>query len=274
MGRATVETFSNAVGNGWRCYGYDARGQTTNSGLSVTADGQTTTQTALMSYNDAGAVTSLTYPNGEILSSNYDNAGYLRSLYFGDTSSSDPVAFLSGQINYTNTGQLSGLDIGGNGAKASVPTPVFSTTLGYDGILRPISSSATVTGASAPLWSLTRTLDNVGNVLQTTSTVPTTTGSSVTDTQSFCYDALSRLTWAGNTGTPLGADHCGSPPTGSTTPGYSHVYAYDAADRMISGDAGTMVYGDAAHVHAATSLSSVPNQYASYDVMGNMTCRT
>jgi hypothetical protein len=26
-------------------------------------------------------------------------------------------------------------------------------------------------------------------------------------------------------------------------------------------------------VHAATSLSSVPNQYAAYDAMGNMTCR-
>ncbi len=34
-----------------------------------------------------------------------------------------------------------------------------------------------------------------------------------------------------------------------------------------------MSYGDPTHIHAATGLSSVPNAYASYDAMGNMTCR-
>jgi RHS repeat-associated protein len=43
---------------------------------------------------------------------------------------------------------------------------------------------------------------------------------------------------------------------------------------MTSGSAGTVSYNDPSHVHAATSLSSIPNQYASYDAMGNMTCRT
>ena len=274
IGRATAETFSNATGSGSRCYGYDGRGQTTNSGLSVTADEQTTTQTATMAYNDAGAVTSLTYPDGETLSSNFDNNGYLRSLYFGTPSSSDPVAFLSGQVSYTNAGQLAGLAIGGAGAKTSVPMPVFSTTLGYDGIQRPITSSATLSGASSPFWNQTRTLDNVGNVLQLSSTIPTTSGSSLTDNQSFCYDALGRLTWAGNSGTPVGGDHCGSTPGGSTTTNYAQSYSYDAIDRITTGPAGTVSYNDPTHIHAATNLSTVPNQYASYDAMGQMTCRT
>ncbi len=275
IGEASAETFSNAAGSGSRCYGYDGRGETTSSGLSVTADGQTTTQTATMAYNDVGAVTSLTYPDGETLSSNFDSNGYLRSLYFGTPASSDPVSFLVGQVSYTNSGQLAGLAIGGTAAKTSVPTtPVFSTTLGYDGIGRPVTSSATLGGASTPFWSLTRTLDNVGNVLELSTTVPTTSGKSLTDNQAFCYDALDRLVWAGNSGTPSGGDHCGSTPGGSSTTNYAQAYSYDALDRITSGEAGTVSYNDPSHVHAATNLSTVPNQYASYDAMGNMTCRT
>jgi RHS repeat-associated protein len=42
---------------------------------------------------------------------------------------------------------------------------------------------------------------------------------------------------------------------------------------MTSGAAGSYTYGDANQVHAVTSVSSVPNPYAAYDAMGNMTCR-
>ncbi len=56
-------------------------------------------------------------------------------------------------------------------------------------------------------------------------------------------------------------------------PDIRQSFSYDAIDRITQGSAGTVTYGDPSHVHAATSLSSVPNQYASYDAMGNMTCR-
>ena len=139
---------------------------------------------------------------------------------------------------------------------------------------RPVSSSATRTGASSPFWSQQRTFDNAGNILQLSTTLPTVSGGgSKTDTQSFCYDALDRLSWAGNTGTPSGGDHCGLVPTGSTTTGYSQSFSYDALDRLTLGSAGTESYNDPSHVHAATGLSSVPIAYASYDAMGNMTCR-
>ncbi len=36
---------------------------------------------------------------------------------------------------------------------------------------------------------------------------------------------------------------------------------------------GSVTYGDINHVHAATTLGSMPNPYAGYDAMGNMTCR-
>jgi RHS repeat-associated protein len=95
---------------------------------------------------------------------------------------------------------------------------------------------------------------------------------SLTDNQSFCYDALDRLVWAGNSGSPSGGDHCGNAPSGSTTPTYQQSFSYDNLDRMTSGPSGMMSY-DPNHVHAADSASSFPNQYASYDAMGNMTCR-
>ena len=199
---------------------------------------------------------------------------YVRSAYFGTASSSDLVAFLAGQFIYVNSGQLAGIAVGGTANKTSVPTSIFSTSLGYDGMQRPVSSSATRTGASSPFWSQQRTFDNAGNILQLSTTLPTVSGGgSKTDTQSFCYDALDRLSWAGNTGTPSGGDHCGLTPTGSTTSGYSQSFSYDALDRMTSGSAGTESYSDPSHVHAATGLSSVPSAYASYDAMGNMTCR-
>jgi RHS repeat-associated core domain len=85
-------------------------------------------------------------------------------------------------------------------------------------------------------------------------------------------DEQDRLVWAGNSGTPIGTDHCGLSPSGTTTPPYQQSYSYDALDRITTGAAGTYSY-DTNHVHAVTTLSSIPNQYASYDDMGNMTCR-
>jgi RHS repeat-associated protein len=141
----------------------------------------------------------------------------------------------------------------------------------HNGIQRPQSTSATVGGST--IWSQTRTYDNVGNVLQLATTVPSIGGGTLTENQSFCYDAVSRLVWAGNSGTPTGGDHCGNTPSGTTLPTYQQAFSYDSLDRMASGPAGSVTYGDINHVHAATSLGNMPNPYAGYDAMGNMTCR-
>ena len=258
IGEATAETFRDAAGSGWRCSGYDARGQTTSSTLSVTADGQTITQAVSMAYNDAGEPTTLTYPDGEVVTSTYDSTGYFRGMSTANGS-------LVSAIQYTNSGQAAGMTVGGLTYQGVATTPV-TFRLGYDSLQRVISDQVSV--GSATLFNQTQTYDNVGNVLQLSTTVPTTSGGSLTDNQSFCYDALSRLVWAGNSGTPAGGDHCGSTPGGSTTPTYAQSFSYDVMDRLISGSAGTLGY-DPSHVHAATTLSSVPNQYASYDAIGD-----
>jgi len=64
-----------------------------------------------------------------------------------------------------------------------------------------------------------------------------------------------------------------SAPTGTTPPTYQQAYSYDSLDRLTNSDKGTVSYSDTNHVHAATTLGSLSNPYASYDAMGNMTCR-
>jgi RHS repeat-associated protein len=123
------------------------------------------------------------------------------------------------------------------------------------------------------IFAETRTYDNVGNVLNVNTTLPTTAGASQTDNQAFCYDDQNRLVWAGNTGTPTGGDHCGVAPAGTTITPYQESYSYDALGRLITGPSGTTTYDDPSHVHAVTGIATVPGQYASYDAMGDMTCR-
>ncbi|GCE23174.1 hypothetical protein KDK_69740 [Dictyobacter kobayashii] len=270
IGTETADTFRSTAGSGWRCSGYNERGRPDQNSLSVTADGTTTTQTVNASYNDAGQVTTLNYPDGELVTSQYDSNDYLRSAYFGGAGVTDPVTFLVGQVSYTNAGQLAGMAFGGTGFTTSVPTPTFSTSLSYDGIQRPLTSTATRSGTT--FWSQTRTYDNVGNVINLNTTVPTTTNGTKTDSQSFCYDDLNRLVWSGNTGTPTGGNHCGLAPNGTTVSAYQQSYSYDDLDRLTNGPSGSETYGTFP-THGAVTLGNVPNQYASYDAMGNMTCR-
>ncbi|GCE23197.1 RHS repeat-associated core domain-containing protein [Dictyobacter kobayashii] len=159
---------------------------------------------------------------------------------------------------------------GGTGLTTNVPTPTFSTSLSYDGIQRPLTSTASRSGTM--FWSQTRTYDNVGNVINLNTMVPTTTNGTKTDSQSFCYDDLNRLVWSGNAGTPTGGNHCGLAPNGTTVGTYQQSYSYDALDRLTNGPSGSETYGTFP-AHGAVTLGNVPNQYASYDAMGNMTCR-
>ena len=93
-----------------------------------------------------------------------------------------------------------------------------------------------------------------------------------TDHQTFCYDGLNRLTWAGSTGTaPTG---CTSPTTGTLTSQgakYTQPYSYDVLNRINQGPLGSgYSYGDTNHLDAVTSA---PTYTASYDAAGNMIIR-
>ncbi len=93
---------------------------------------------------------------------------------------------------------------------------------------------------------------------------------STTDNQLFCYDEQNRLVWAGATGT----SPCnGNVSSGSLTSAYySQAYTYDAQGRLTSGAIGSYTYGDSSHPHAVTSIGG-GTYTASYDAVGDMTCR-
>src|SRR6185312_764330 len=111
--------------------------------------------------------------------------------------------------------------------------------------------------------------DPVGNVSAVTTVLP-----AGTDNQVFCYDEQNRLTWAAagtNPGNP-----CGNTASASTFggAGYYQTFSYDTLNRLTSGPLGSYTYGDSAHLHAATSVSSGSSAYtASYDASGDMQCR-
>ncbi|GCE08158.1 RHS repeat-associated core domain-containing protein [Dictyobacter aurantiacus] len=124
---------------------------------------------------------------------------------------------------------------------SNVLTSTFLVSLPYDDIQRPVTSTASRSGTT--FWSQTRTYDNVGNVINLNTTVPTTINGTKTDSQSFCYDDLNRLVWSGNTGTPTGGNHCGLAPNGTTVGAYQQSYSYDALDRVTNGPSGSETYG-------------------------------
>jgi RHS repeat-associated protein len=256
VGRLTGETFSGALGSGSYSNTYDLRGQTTNSTLTVGG----ISYPVGTSYNDAGQALTLTYPTGETVAAGYSASGWLGSLT--RTLSGNSTTLLDA-ISYTGNGGAAG-----QMTSAHLGNATYSYSASFDALARPTDLTTSRISDSATLFEEAPTYDAVGNIAGVTLTLPTGT-----DVQAFCYDEQNRLTWAGSAGT--------TPCTGTAiTPGtltsaqYTQSFSYDALNRLTDGPLGSYVYGDAAHLHAATSVGTGSGQYtASYDASGNMTCR-
>lgn len=259
VGRLTSETFIGGPSNsltGSYSHVYDARGQATSSTLTVNGTPYSDSKT----YDDAGDIVTETYPTGEVLTLGYTSQGWIGGL--SRTLSGSTTTMLSA-VTYTGLGGASRQITGANLAN---DTYHYAAT--YDALLRATDMRITRVSDSAVLFAQTRTFDTANNVTAIDTTLPTGT-----DTQAFCYDEQDRLSWAGSSGTP--------PCTGSAiTPGtlssaqYTQSFSYDTLGRLTSGPLGSYTYGDAAHKHAATAISSGSGAWtATYDAGGNMTCR-
>ncbi|HEY7974419.1 MAG TPA: hypothetical protein VID72_03690, partial [Ktedonobacterales bacterium] len=209
IGRLTSERFSNAtVGgslSGSYSTTYDARGQVTTSSATV---GGTTYPTSA-TYNDAGAPLSQTYPNGDVLTTSYDAAsGWQNGLSVQLSGAPSAVALLSGEAYAGAAGALGRLTSATLGAFSS-GSGAYAASYDALGRLTNASDSYTPSGGSAhTLYQAQPTYDALSNVIGVTTTLP-----QGVDTQVFCYDDLSRLTWAGSSGTPA----CSGAPTPSDT---------------------------------------------------------
>ncbi len=155
---------------------------------------------------------------------------------------------------------------------ASEGNGTYTYAASYDNDGRQTNSHLTRTSDSATIFRSARTYDATGNVTGVTTTL--TTG---TDNQAFCYDALDRLVWAGSTGTPS----CGGTLTAGTLTSaqYTQTFGYDTLTRLTSitssgatgASPGSYTYGDSAHLHAATATAG--GYSATYDAVGDMVCR-
>ncbi len=255
IGRLTSETFAsgpNQAITGSYAYSYDGRGRTTSWTETINA----TTYPFLTGYNDADQPTTLTYPDGDLITTSYSQQGWLAGVT--EKLGSNPTTTFLNSVSYQGSAGASGHP---SNAVIANGTDAWSSI--YDAALR-LTDLHVQQGASV-LFDQTRGYDAVANTLITTTQFANGTQ---TDNQAFCYDDLDRLTWAGATGTPP----CQSLTAGTlTSAAYQQSYSYDVLDRFTNGPSGNgYTYGDPNHIDAVTSA---PNYSASYDAAGEMTSR-
>jgi RHS repeat-associated protein/MYXO-CTERM domain-containing protein len=192
-------------------------------------------------YDSAGRVTSLTYPDEEQITQTYWDTGAQTN---GLLASMDSVTYgdrYVGSTVYTTDGlQLDTLNLG------TSPTTTL-VDYGYDnrGRLTGIVGGST--------QNLSYTYDNVGNLKTITDN-----SAQPAEATTFAYDGLNRLTGASG--------------------GYSASYTYSPNGQLRTKQEQytySLGYNDPAHKHAATVASSTNGSFSmSYDANGNLTQRS
>ncbi|MBL8058399.1 MAG: hypothetical protein JNK29_16965, partial [Anaerolineales bacterium] len=220
---------------------YDARGRVTAEerrlagGLGVYA--------FAYAYNAADQLLTLTYPDGEIVTTTLDAAG--RPLGLTDGAGTPLVT----GADYDAQARLTRLGLG-NGLTTTY-TYYAATEPLQGGRLRRLS-------VGDALLDLTYAYDPAGNLARLTDASRLLAGSQVLQ---FEYDGLERLTRAWTSGSAQG--------------GYAEAYRYDALGRLLereqAGQTQTYTYADPAHLHAATALGT--DDRFTYDANGAMTER-
>ncbi len=283
-------------------YEHDQRGRVIASNMSIAVPSSWNLTTALPTYletqgynnNDQPTMTQTTVGGapGYTFSQAYDST---TGMLTGLSNNATGVANLATEA-FNAAGQVSDLFFQ---TPTSTPVQLADNTFTYDGNMRPAQTTATWlggSGASGTIFRSNRIYDPTGKVISTSIThaaVPGQSNSGGSETQNFCYDELSRLVWAGNSGTQPGAGNgtCGTATLSNSLAGagYSSSYAYTHLGQQwqgpLNGNGATeqYLYCDSNHPHQVTGLypsgTTCANQSgavynASYDAWGNVTSRT
>ena len=201
------------------------------------------TYTTRYTHDAMDRVTTLTYPDGEVVAQTYNVAGQPATLTGAD-------AYVKG-TTYNALGQLEALDLGND------------LTTHYDyfdaaGNHR-LERIRVQEDGGATHFDLAYGYDDVGNVTSIADAqAPTSDG---TQTLTFTYDALDRLIEANATG----AEAAG---------GYSHTYDYDALGNLLARDGEVYAYNGNGYAHAQPhAVTAAGADTFTYDANGNMTRR-
>jgi RHS repeat-associated protein len=261
-------------GTGSESYSYDILGRTTQ--LQKVLGG--TTYTTSYQYNQAGNVTSTTYPSQKVIQKNYDAIGRPSSIANGTSSIVSALAYntnfqltgftygngisasqtfsadraqLTG-VSYTGTnGTIFGLTYshaqsGGNNGEIASTTDSFdsgrSATYTYDALGR-LSTATTAGSTNYPQWGLSFTYDRYGNRTNQTVTAGTAYANSVV------------VNAATNQITTLGYGYDAS---GNMTSDGVNTLTYDAENRVLtsadgSGSGGYSYDGNGLRVQKTSS---------------------
>ncbi|PIW65535.1 MAG: hypothetical protein COW12_01375, partial [Candidatus Omnitrophica bacterium CG12_big_fil_rev_8_21_14_0_65_45_16] len=212
---------------------YDALGRVTQDQKSLD-DGYDYSFTRI--YDPLGRVTSLEYPDGEILALTFNGMGEAETLTLINADQSQTP--LITEVIYNPSAQLAKI-VYGNG----VETEYF-----YDPQTLRLSHLVTEDAQHIPLQNLEYQFDAAGNVLNMIDAVNT-------NTQTFQYDDIDRLIQAeGSYGT--------------------RTYDHDSIGNLTVKGLASLEYNDPNHPHAVTKYEVPGTTYDyQYDANGNMTKR-
>ena len=223
--------------SGTHRFRYDKLGRVIQDSKTV-GDGRQ--YTFLRIYDPLGRVTSLQYPDSEILTPTFNGMGEAETLKLTHSGGSQSWIFTN--VDYNPSGLITKL-VDGNGVTMDYT---------YNPQTFRLEHLLTHNGAQVTLQDLTYQFDNVGNVMSITDTINT-------NTQTFNYDHLDRLALAIN----------------SAVGGYgTHAFSYNAIGNMLTKGPATLEYLDPNHPQAVTKYTNGEEviDYV-YDANGNMTTR-
>jgi RHS repeat-associated protein len=222
----------------WAVYHYDdARGRLSSEERAIDGAPGGPFETEY-TYDAMDRPVTMTMPDTEVITTTYNVAGLPFTLV-GDT------PYVSG-TGYNALGQMTQLNMNSG---------IITTTYSYYPAATGNNRLQQIQVGGGSLLDLKYSYDDVGNVVQIVD------GQTQTQTQSFVYDALDRLTGA-------------SAQAGGPWAAYSGSYEYDRVGNLTlkaeGGITHTMQYSDTAHVHAVSAVNGVAQ---TYDANGNMTER-
>jgi RHS repeat-associated protein len=233
LGRLTSVTDPN----GSESFTYDSLGRAVATTKCVLG----TCQTLQQAYDSMDRVTSLTYPDGEVVTYAYDStgrlasvSGYVQSMTYNAAGQLLSARYANGTTatyNYdANRQWILSSQVGGPAGT------LYQASYSYD-------AAARVTGTSSstnPLLNLAFTYDELSRLTQVLGSQP----------QSFAYDAIGNLTWNSQVGsyayTHPGKRH-------AVSAAGSQSYTYDAAGNMLSGGGRTYTWN---YDHQLVSVSN------------------